>query len=87
MLDYYFCLLQEQFISFVNENGQTCAKETATVTDNEARFDVNGQMAYVFDYQQVRIFVNYMVMATAKPRSACASAQGLCCPLTEPWIL
>ena len=50
MFSFYF---QEQFISFVNEDGQTCAKESVRVTDNEARFDVTGKMAYVFDYEQV----------------------------------
>ena len=51
---YVYSIFQEQFISFLNEDGQTCAKESVTVTDNEARIDVNGKMAYVFDYKQVR---------------------------------
>ena len=51
---YVYSIFQEQFISFLNKDGQTCAKESVTVTDNEARIDVNGKMAYVFDYKQVR---------------------------------
>ena len=54
----YDNLFQGQTISFLNEDGDTCAKERVMVTDTEARFDVQGQMSYVFDYEQVKTRAN-----------------------------